>query len=280
LFFRYNNFIGEVGSRRELNQEAGKLPKLKDKLRRIKSNKYEKRFYRQWVNTDTLVKTHIIVGETDLLILSLSPPDLNLARQMIHSLRQDIKDYMAKDKRFGVSLKPLSVELNAPAIIQLMAQAASAANVGPMAAVAGSIAQLLGEYLLTQGCAEVIIENGGDIFISKQRHNRLVAIFAGDSKFSGKLKLLIKPGSTPCGICTSSANLGHSLSFGNAQAAVILARQAALADATATAVCNLVKSESDFNKALKFAGNITGVLGALIILNDNLASWGKIEIIN
>lgn len=238
----------------------------------------EPRFYRQWVKTDDFVKAHIAVEETDLLILSKAPLDKKLIKKKICCLRQEIKDYITKDKRFAVSLKPIAVELNAPVIIKRMAEAARLANVGPMAAVAGAIAQLLVESLPNKNLREVIIENGGDIFLTKQKKNRLVAIFAGGSRFSNKLSLLIKPAQTPCGVCTSSATFGHSLSFGNADSVVILAKDAALADAVATATCNLVKSNNDFKKAIKFAKKFLGVFAVVIILNDHFASWGEIEI--
>lgn len=239
---------------------------------------YENRFYRQWIKTDDLIKTYISIDETDLLILSRNRLDLKFIRERISRLRQDIKDYITKNRRFAVSLRPVAVELNAPPIVKLMAQSSNYANVGPMATVAGSIAQLITQDLLNKGCSELIIENGGDIFLTKQKRERLVAIFAGGSKFSGKLSLLIKPAQTPCGICTSSATFGHSLSFGNADSVVILAKDAAVADAVATATCNLVKSISDFRKAIEFARKILGVFGILIILDNNFASWGKIEI--
>jgi hypothetical protein len=244
----------------------------------VKQDRYQKRFYRQWIKADDLVETRIVIKETDLLILSKDRVDSKFAKEKIKNLRQDIKDYIAKDKRFAVSLKPIPVELNALPIIRLMAEAATLANVGPMAAVAGSIAQLLAEELIKKGYREIIIENGGDIFLAKQERDRSVAVFAGNSKFSGRFNLLIKPSQTPCGVCTSSGTFGHSLSFGNADSVVIVAKHAALADAVATATCNLVKSQDDFNKAVEFVKNISGVSGVLIILDDKFASWGEIEI--
>ena len=242
------------------------------------SLKNMERFYRQWVKTDDFIKTHISIEQTDLDIFTDKPLNRIWLRERILSYRQDIQTYITKDKRFLTAIKPITTELNAPNIIKQMTQASKVANVGPMAAVAGAIAQLLCEDLLSKGCTEVIIENGGDISMSKQKKNRLVAVFAGGSKFSGKFTLLIKPTQTPCGICTSSATLGHSLSLGNADSVVILAKEAALADAVATATCNLVKSRHDFNKAVEFARNILGVFGVLIILGNSFVSWGGIEI--
>ncbi|MFH1577792.1 MAG: UPF0280 family protein [Candidatus Omnitrophota bacterium] len=236
------------------------------------------RFYREWTSAEGFIKTDIAVRETDLAILTDKPFEKVWFRQKIIDLRRDIQDYAAKDKRFLSALLPIAVESGAPDIIKQMAGAAKAANVGPMAAVAGAVAQLLAADLLSAGCEQVIIENGGDVFLTKQKKDRLVGIFAGKSKFSGKLRLLVAPDQTPCGICTSSATFGHSLSFGKADSAVIKAKDAALADAVATAACNLVKTSADLEKAVKFARGIPGISGALIILDDKFASGGEIEI--
>lgn len=243
-----------------------------------KQDGYQNRFYRQWVKTEDFAKTRIVIEETDVLILGRDRIDSEFARDKIKDLRQDIKDYIVRDKRFAVSLKPVPVELTAPAVVRLMAEAAHLANVGPMAAVAGSIAQMLSEELLKKGYREIIVENGGDIFLTRQERVRSIAVFVGDSKFSGRLNLSIKPSQTPCGVCASSGTFGHSLSFGKADSVVIVAKNAALADAAATAVCNLIKSRDDFNKAVEFAKDIPGIFGVLIILDDEFASWGKIEI--
>ena len=244
-----------------------------------KKDGYQNRFYRQWVKTGKLVKTRIVIEETDLLILSKDRVDSEFAKEKIKNLRQDIKDYIVKDKRSALSLKPIPVELTAAPVIRMMAEAAYLANVGPMAAVAGSIAQLLAEELLKKGHREIIIENGGDIFLTEQEKDRLIAVFAGDSKFSDRLNLLIKTSQTPCGVCTSSGTFGHSLSFGNADSIVVVAKNASIADAVATATCNLVKTKDDFNKAVGFAKDISGIFGVLIILDNELASWGEVEII-
>jgi len=248
--------------------------------RSAKTKEYKSRFYRKWVNIDDLIMAHLSIQETDLLILTDRPLNKRWLKGRVLSYRRDLQNYIARDRRFLTALKPIAIELNAPDIIKVMANAARITNVGPMAAVAGAIAQLLGYDLLNKGYKQVIIENGGDIFLSKQTKERVVSIFAGNSKFSGKLNLLIKADNTPCGICTSSATFGHSLSFGNADCVVILARDAALADATATAVCNLIKSRDNLKKGIKFARNISGVFAALIVIDDYLSLWGDVKIKN
>jgi ApbE superfamily uncharacterized protein (UPF0280 family) len=166
------------------------------------------------------------------------------------------------------------VELNAPAIVKAMAQAAKSANVGPMAAVAGAIAQFLGRDLLRRGYKEVIIENGGDLFL-KTKKPRRIGIYAGKAKAWNRLSLIVNPEDTPLGICTSSGTLGHSLSFGCADNVIIFARNSALADATATACGNLVRSKEDLPKAVAFAKSVKGILGIVVVLKNDFISWGE-----
>jgi ApbE superfamily uncharacterized protein (UPF0280 family) len=150
------------------------------------------------------------------------------------------------------------------------------ANVGPMAGIAGAIAEFLGKDLLKKGYRDVIIENGGDIFL-KTTKTRAIAIYTGRSKLFNNLRLKIKPQDTPMGICTSSGTIGHSLSFGCADSVIILSKSTTLADAVATATGNLVKTRQDLKMALGFARSIRGVLGIVIIIKDNLISWGRVE---
>jgi len=244
----------------------------------MKSNKYERRFYRNWIRAKDLYLTRISVKETDLQILTDKPIEKNFLKERVSAYRQDIEGYIAKDRRFFTSLKPIPVELHAPAIVRAMAKGAKKANVGPMAAVAGAIAQYIGKDLLRRGVGEVIIENGGDIFM-KTKKIRYLGIYAGRSKLSGKFSLRIHPADTPLGVATSSGSVGHSLNFGNADAVVILGKDALLADSVATATANLVESANDFRKAIDFAKKIPQICGILIILKDNLAIWGKIELV-
>ena len=121
---------------------------------------------------------------------------------------------------------------------------------------------------------EVIVENGGDIYLKTKEH-RKIGVFAGKSPFSEKICLEIAPEDTPLGVCTSSGTVGHSLSLGKADAAVILADDAFLADAVATATGNRVKTWEDIDAAIEFASGIEGVKGVLIIIGDKM---GHMEI--
>lgn len=224
-----------------------------------------------------LHQAHIALKETDLQILTDRPLDKDFAKERIYFYRSQIEDYIVKDRRFLVALKPLAVELQAHSVVREMAKAARSAGVGPMAAVAGAIAQFLGKDLLRKGYREVVIENGGDLFLCAKRALK-VGIYAGRSKAFRGLGLKIKPEDMPLGLCTSSGTLGHSLSFGLTDATVILARSAALADAVATAAGNRVKDKNDLGEAAAFTQSVKGVLGGVIIIENALISWGIVEL--
>jgi ApbE superfamily uncharacterized protein (UPF0280 family) len=244
----------------------------------MKTDKYQKRLYRDWIIYKDLYLARIAIKETDLQILTDRLIDKDFVEERLRLYRQDIEGYITKDGRFLTSLKPVEPEFKTKSIVKEMSRAAKKANVGPMAAVAGAIAQFLGRDLLRKGYKDVIIENGGDIFL-KTRKTCKVGIYGGRSKLWKGLRLKIKPQDTPLGICTSSGTVGHSLSFGLADAAVIIAKQPSLADAVATATANRVRSKKDLSKALDFAKSVKGVLGVVIIIKDSLISWGKVEFV-
>jgi hypothetical protein len=244
----------------------------------MKQPGYQPRFYRKWRYSRRLFAQEITVAETDVQIMTDKPLDCRFAEARIRAYRGAIERYIhCKDKRFLTSLKPIPVEARAAAIVRDMARGASRAGVGPMAAVAGAIAQYLGKALLRRGYRDVIVENGGDIFLKISRPVT-VGIFAGSSALSGKLRMRIDPRQTPAGLCTSSGTVGHSLSFGQADGVSILCPDAAQADAVATAVGNRVQSAADFPTAIAFARSIRGVKGVLIIKDDRMATWGDITL--
>ncbi|MBP1711906.1 MAG: hypothetical protein H6Q42_109 [Deltaproteobacteria bacterium] len=146
----------------------------------------------------------------------------------------------------------------------------------PMAAVAGAMAEFVGRDLLGES-PEVIVENGGDLFIQLSRELK-IAIFAGPSPLSMRVGLKISESAKGLGVCTSSGTVGPSLSFGRADAVCILSPSAALADAAATAVGNVVKSAGDLTTGLETAQSIEGVTGAVLIVGEKMGAWGKVEL--
>lgn len=244
----------------------------------MKTEKYQRRLYRDWVKAKDLRHTRIVAQEADLRILANKLLEKEFIIEKIRLYRWDIENYIMKDRSFLASLLPVSVDTGAPRIVHEMSIAALKANTGPMAAVAGALVQFLGNDLLQCGFKEIILQNGGDIFL-KIRKIRKVGIYSGNSKQLKNLALEIRPKDTPLGICTSSGTVGHSLGSGCADSVVILARSAALADASATAVGNLVQSKKDLARALQFAQRIPGVTGAVIISKNNLVSCGKVKFV-
>jgi ApbE superfamily uncharacterized protein (UPF0280 family) len=146
-----------------------------------------------------------------------------------------------------------------------------------MASVAGAIAEYVGNDLLAFS-RNVIVENGGDIFLNTDRDIK-VAIYAGDSPLSYRVNLLLKAENMPLGVCTSSGTVGHSLSFGNADAVCVISKSSIMADAVATAIGNLVKSKNDIKIALERGIEIKSVSGILIIVGDTFGAIGEIELI-
>ena len=91
------------------------------------------------------------------------------------------------------SFEPLNLndDINRPEVIRQMLFASTVASVGPMAAVACNCTSR--KFLLDKfHCKEVIVENGGDIFI-KNTEPITTAIYAGNSPLSGKIGLEYHP---------------------------------------------------------------------------------------
>ena len=202
---------------------------------------------------------------------------LEWLKNLVAGYRRQLETYIQRDPQFASSLKPHMLVPSAPPMAVEMAEAAEAAGVGPLAAVAGAFAQYVGEQL-SRRSGEVIIENGGDIYMRNMKKRR-IGIFAAQSSFSRRIALEIMPEQTPLGICTSSGTVGHSLSFGSADAVVVLSPSAILADAVATASANLVNNAGDLKLAVDFATSITGVTGALAICGDKLAVQGQVKLV-
>lgn len=240
------------------------------------SSMYQERFYRNLFKGINLEFFDVCVYETDLRI-GASKNLYEEALTGVKRYRKQIEEYIKQNPDFLKSLEPIKIEEGAPLIVERMGRAAEKAGVGPMAAVAGAISEMIGVELLKYS-KEVIVENGGDLFL-KTNVPRKVGVYAGNSPLSGKIALKIYPEQTPLGICTSSGTVGHSLSFGKADAAVIVSKDTFLADAAATAVCNRVKTPSDIQDAIEFATRIGGIEGVLIIIGDRIGAWGDIELI-
>ncbi len=238
---------------------------------------YQERTYRKKVNTSDLVFFHMAVKETDLWVSA----DQNLekeTRDLIFDCRHQIEAYITAHPEFATTLTPQQEDPYAPPIVKGMIAATKGINVGPMASVAGAIAQYVANGLL-QLTDQVIVENGGDIFLSTKRP-ATVSIFAGSSPVSEKIGLEISVRQMPLGVCSSSAKVGHSLSLGIADVCCLLSPSAALADGAATALGNRVKRKKDLETVAAWADRIEGIVGGVVIVDDRIAVWGDIELVD
>ena len=234
------------------------------------------RFYRSWINNN-LKTFNISYKETDLLIRSTEKlPDLCL--NTVIKLRNKLDKFIKHNPQFKKSLTPVSLPENTPSPILKMNQSAKVVNVGPMATVAGLFSETIGQVMLKKS-DQVIVENGGDIYLSVEK-DPVIGIYAGDkSPFTNKIGIKIAAENTPVGICTSAGTIGPSLSKGKADAVIVMSPETTLADAAATAIGNKVQTKSDINDAVKQGRNIKKITGIIVIKKDNIGMWGDLELI-
>lgn len=239
-----------------------------------------RRTYRSGLDSGRFTSFRVAVKETDLWV-AVSPQSFyqdlpEKLSALVWRERRAIEEYCAAYPRFRATLEPYLLEGPAPGPVLAMVRAGNAAGVGPMAAVAGVLAEAVGLALLRIS-PEVIVENGGDVFISVVEP-AAVGVFAGNSPLSGRLSIAVDPRRTPLGICTSSGTVGPSYSRGRADAAVAISPSAGLADAAATALGNRVSAPEDLEAALEFAQTVDGLTGALVICGGRIAAWGDVTL--
>ena len=189
--------------------------------------------------------------------------------------RTILEDYIVRQPEFKTSLTPLRPLADAPEIAVRMCHAGMDVSVGPMAAVAGAIAQCAAEAAVNAGEDDVIIENGGDIFAAVSSP-LIIGIHAGpNSPFNG-LAFHVEADDTPLAICSSSGTMGHSMSMGACDLATVVAKDAALADAAATLAANMVTTPEDLEPTAARIVTISGVLGVLLVKSDRMAIQGML----
>ncbi|MGI9537354.1 MAG: UPF0280 family protein [Desulfocapsaceae bacterium] len=241
---------------------------------------YRQRRYRSLASEEELVSTFFKLKETDLHILAARDVT-GEAGELATGYRLQVENYLARHPEFGSSLTPLEPDELAPPVVGRMLRAAGECGVGPMAAVAGGIAECVGRGLLEAGHKEIIVENGGDIFLNRSGE-LTVSVYAGQSPLSNRLGLKILPALMPLGICTSSGTVGHSLSFGLADSVTVLADSTFVADAAATRLGNevgsVVESGKGIERALEVAKSIPRLRGVLIICGEIIGAVGEIEL--
>jgi len=208
--------------------------------------------------------------EADLLIASESVSAINVGLSKFIEERNNIQSFLEKHPEFVYSLEPLGLGGDLPPAIALSVECSRKAGVGPMASLPGALADLALESMLHNGVENAIVENGGEISMRICR-KAVVGVYTGREFNFG---LILEKPCGRIGISTSSSSVSHALSFGDADAAVVVAENAALADAVSTRVGNIVKSgcSKSMEEAVKLACSIDGVLGC-VVYSDNLISF-------
>jgi len=225
-----------------------------------------------------LLEFRRLIGESSILVKTDLYAAAYIAFQTILKHTHQIKRYTQAYPEFLLALDPIPPNSDAPEAILRMSQAAESAGVGPMAAVAGALADLATEEMLKHGAKVAVVENGGEVSIRGDAEVD-VAVYSGGSRLSGRLGFRILPDDLPLGLATSSATVGHALSFGFADSATVFAENSALADAAATAVCNAVDMkdvDASVRRGLDRAQTIEGVKGALIVRRDRVGTIGRL----
>lgn len=200
-------------------------------------------------------------------------------RCWMEALRQRIKleSYLRIDPVFALSLDPVEVKPQTPEVVKRMASTGFLAGVGPMASVAGVIADMALEEGLKTGPGILSVENGGEVAIAALTGPVSVGVYTGVEEITG-FGFRIQPQDTPLGIGSSSSKLGAGVSFGEADLVTVFAENAGLADAAATAVCNVVRGEAQdaVRRALEKALSINGVRGCIVVYRGLIGFKGWI----
>jgi len=235
------------------------------------------RFYREQFRTEGLFSFRVQIRESDLYFVcdaDLEP----VARAAVAEARTDLETWMTAHADFVGALTPLAVDPTAPAIVREMVAATSLYGVGPMAAVAGAVAQHAGEAMAS-ACSHLIIENGGDIWLQSAQP-LTVGVYAGEhSPFTGTLRFRVDPAGRPLGVCTSSGTVGHSLSFGRADAVVTVADRADVADAAATAIGNRIQTAADIEPVMDDERQRGSLRGLIVVSGDRMGAWGDLVLV-
>jgi uncharacterized protein len=213
---------------------------------------------------------------TDIFITS----DRDILKELeepVTSFYSGIEGIISHDRTFMKSLEPVKEKQYYPGYIKKMCQASYRFGVGPMAAVAGAVCDRIAEKISGK-CGFLMIENGGDVFIKSKKPVR-IGLFSYNSFFSDRLNIVIGAKQTPCGICSSSGTMGHSLNLGKSDLVTVMAESATMADAAATAVANSVLENADIGRSVRLYKKYKEVKGIIIIKDDRIGIWGNLQLV-
>ena len=235
---------------------------------------YEERLYRQHITSRFGIEvTH---QESDLYISTDKKIDISSTKEIVKKYYNQVLSYLKENPLFQSSLSPVKVDEKNPDIIKEMAKYSQITGIGPFSSVAGAVAQFVGQELL-EFSDEVVVENGGDIFLKILTDKKIGVHIGGDFKYP-PLIINLKKRNLPFGLASSSSRFGHSLSFGRADLVTVIADNAIVADGFATAIANCVKQKDDISKVFDTYKENKYISGLLIAFEGNIHLWGEIEL--
>ncbi|MEG1736615.1 MAG: UPF0280 family protein [Odoribacter sp.] len=240
---------------------------------------YLQRTYRDHFRQDRWTSFLARYKETDLWIgidkASWDQRIVTFTTENLRCLRTEMDGWIGQHTEYAKALIPCSADTDAPEIFREMSAVAEKSHIGPMSAVAGAVAKHIGEAIQKHfDIGEIIIENGGDIYANFSQPLD-IAVFAGTSPLSEKVGLQVKADGFPLGICTSSGTVGPSLSFGKADAVMIICHDALLADTYATAFANLIQTKEDIYPCIEKIRQHSDILAAIAIKEDQIGICGE-----
>lgn len=221
-----------------------------------------------------ILREHFQLKETIVTISAREQRHIEAAKKSIRDQRKYLEDFIEKDPFFQLTLDPYDFNVEkAPDIVQQMVRCSAVFGIGPMSAVAGVIAKFAVEAMIEAGATYAVVDNGGDISILNDQP-ALVGIYAGTSPIKD-IAFEVPSRTKPLGICTSSGTVGPSISFGCADAATVISKDPALADAAATTLGNAVQANNALEECFR-AIDRPGIDGALVIRGEEMAMWGEL----
>ncbi|MBU1112322.1 MAG: UPF0280 family protein [Candidatus Omnitrophica bacterium] len=235
---------------------------------------YQERFYREQISSK--FKLEVAYKESDLLILSDAQLDEGTTRDILVKHYETVEGYLKKTPLFFKSLSPLADDDSAPPIVREMIAAARLSGIGPFSAVAGAIATYVGRDLL-KFSREIIVENGGDIFL-RINSDKSLGVYLGDDYQPSVIKLKLSKRDQPFGIASSSATIGPSLNFGNADLVSVISKDAIAVDSFATAFSNQIKTLADSRLVIESAKANPAIEGILVAFSGKIFLWGDLEL--
>jgi hypothetical protein len=228
-------------------------------------------------------RSHFTFQEAEVTIITEVEEVISVAQQAVMDCYHDVEATIEKYPLFRASLEPTQFsqsDPNLPEVARLMEKVTTPFGVGPMAAVAGAIVDLVCEAVMPYSPNILIVEDGGEIF-AQSTEPVTIGLYTGEAALGSNLAFEIDPRDLPLGISTSSATVSHALSFGQADATTMFAKDCATADASATFFCNEVVGDdipASIERSLSHQPEYeqVGVRGVFIVRGSHVGAAGYV----